>query len=151
MRGNTTLGTCLMTSKIDDEVGRLIGALEETGEIDRSGIAFMTEHSPQMLRAKSSRHEWGRHSTLIVRGPGVSGAGRGGHGSCLDSGHRSNPAEPCREHGAEYMLEGRFRSAFGWPADARSYVFLEHHDRNRLNAIRGERFKLIRSHTARSR
>ena len=48
------------TSKMDEEIGRLLGALEETGEIDRTVVVFMTDHGPSMHRAKFSLYEWAR-------------------------------------------------------------------------------------------
>ena len=64
------------TSKMDDEIGQLLGALDRTGEMDRTVVAYLTDHGPSMHRAKFSLYEWGTHSSLIMRGPGVSGSGR---------------------------------------------------------------------------
>ena len=136
------------TSKMDEEIGRLLGALEETGEIDRTVVAFMTDHGPSMHRAKFSLYEWGTHSTLIFRGPGVSGTGTVDTGlastvdvapTLLGLAGGSAPGT-CQGIDLSPRLAAR-------PADARRYVFSEHHDRNHLDAVRGERFKLIRNHT----
>ena len=136
------------TSKMDDEIGQLLGALERSGELDRTVIAFMTDHGPSMHRAKFSLYDWGTRSTLIFRGPGVSGSGRVdlGLASTVDiaptlmslAGGRA-PTE-CQGIDLGPRLASRSR-------DSRNYVFSEHNERNRLTAIRGERFKLIRNHT----
>ncbi|MEZ5395951.1 MAG: sulfatase-like hydrolase/transferase [Bryobacterales bacterium] len=47
------------TSKMDQEIGRLLAALERSGEIDRTVIAYMTDHGPSMHRAKFSLYDWG--------------------------------------------------------------------------------------------
>ena len=136
------------TSKMDEEIGRLLGALEETGEIDRTVVAFMTDHGPSMHRAKFSLYEWGTHSTLIFRGPGISGAGRvdAGLASTVDIAPSllglAGGAAPSTCQGID--LKPRLAAR---PADARRHVFSEHHERNHLDAVRGERFKLIRNHT----
>ena len=136
------------TSKMDQEIGRLLDALERSGEIDRTVVAFMTDHGPSMHRAKFSLYEWGTHSSLIFRGPGVSGSGRvdTGLASTVDiaptlmslAGGKA-PAD-CQGISLAPRLGGR-------SSDSRPYVFSEHHERNHLVAIRSERFKLIRNHT----
>ena len=136
------------TSKMDHEIGSLLGALERSGELDRTVVAFMTDHGPSMHRAKFSLYEWGTHSSLIVRGPGVSGSGRvdTGLASTVDiaptlmSLAGGTSPEACQGTDLSPRLGNR-------RGDARRYVFSEHHERNHLTAIRSERFKLIRNHT----
>ena len=136
------------TSKMDDEIGQLLRALERSGEMDRTVVAFMTDHGPSMHRAKFSLYEWGTHSSLIMRGPGVSGSGRVdlGLASTVDIAPTvmslAGGAAPSACQG--FDLEPRLAARDATP---RRYVFSEHHQQNHLSAVRGERFKLIRNHT----
>ena len=135
-------------SAMDREIGRLLGALERAGELERTVVVYLTDHGPSMHRAKFSLYEWGTHSSLIVRGPGVSGAGRvdTGLASTIDiaptllslAGGRA--PESCQ--GVDLLPRLTERGA-----TPRRFVFSEHNERNRLTAVRGERFKLIRNHT----
>ena len=129
------------TSKMDQEIGRLIEALERSGELDRTVIAYMTDHGPSMHRAKFSLYEWGLHSSLILRGPGVPGAGRvdDSLASTLDTA----PTLMALAGGeAPTQCQG-----FNLFDRLRTHVFAEHHERNELYSVRGERFKLIRNVT----
>lgn len=136
------------TSKMDQEIGRLVGALERTGELDRTVVAFLTDHGPSMHRAKFSLYEWGTHSSLILRGPGISGSGRvdSGLASTIDVAPTlmalaggSAPRE-CQGMSLAARLGDR-------PAESRSFVYSEHNESNQLTAVRGARYKLIRNHT----
>ncbi len=136
------------TSKMDDEIGQLLGALDRSGEADRTVIAFLTDHGPSLHRAKFSLYEWGTHSSLILRGPGVSGSGRVdlGLASTVDIAPTlmalagGSAPESCQGLDLSSRLAGR-------EGAGRRYVFSEHHERNHLSAVRGRRFKLIRNHT----
>lgn len=136
------------TSKMDEEIGHLLDALERSGEIDRTVVAFMTDHGPSMHRAKFSLYEWGTHSSLVFRGPGVSGSGRidTGLASTVDiaptlmSLAGGEAPSSCQGIDLEPRLAAR-------STDSRRFVFSEHHERNHLVAVRGDRFKLIRNHT----
>lgn len=136
------------TSKMDQEIGRLIAALERTGELDRTVIAFLTDHGPSMHRAKFSLYEWGTHSSLILRGPGISGAGRvdSGLASTIDIAPTlmalAGGAAPSECQGMSLAARLAARSA-----ESRSFVYSEHNERNHLTAVRGSRYKLIRNHT----
>ena len=136
------------TSKMDYEIGRLIAALERSGELDRTVVAFLTDHGPSLHRAKFSLYDWGTHSSLVVRGPGVSGSGRvdTGLASTIDVGPTllglAGGSAPSSCQGID--LGPRLAERDG---TARSLVFSEHHQDNHLTAVRGERFKLIRNHT----
>ena len=136
------------TSKMDDEIGQLLGALERSGEMDRTIVMFLTDHGPSMHRAKFTLYDWGTRSSLIVRGPGISGSGRADLdlASTVDIAPTlmglaggSVPAS-CQGTDLSPRLAGR-------PVEAQKYVFSEHHERNHLTAVRGRRFKLIRNHT----
>lgn len=136
------------TSKMDHEIGQLLGALEESGEIDRTVVAFMTDHGPSMHRAKFSLYDWGTRSSLIFRGPGVSGSGRVdlGLASTVDiaptimSLAGGTATDECEGIDLQPRLAAR-------GAVARPHVFSEHHENIHLTAVRGQRFKLIRNHT----
>ena len=136
------------TSKMDQEIGRLIGALERSGELDRTVVAFLTDHGPSMHRAKFSLYDWGTHSSLILRGPGVSGSDRvdTGLASTIDIAPTllalagGTIPDSCQGVDLSPRLSGR-------SSDSRRYVFSEHHQENHLTAIRDRRFKLIRNHT----
>ncbi len=136
------------TSKMDDEIGRLLAALERSQELDRTVVAFLTDHGPSMHRAKFSLYEWGTHSSLICRGPGVSGSGRidTGLASTVDIAPTllglAGGAAPASCQGVD--LSPRLAARSG---AARRFVFSGHWERNHLSAVRGERFKLIRNHT----
>ena len=72
-------GLCALlgeTSQMDTEVGALLQALEASRSLDNTIVAYCTDHGPSMHRAKFSLYEWGTHSALIFRGPGISGSGR---------------------------------------------------------------------------
>ncbi len=136
------------TSKMDAEIGILLAALERAGELDRTVVAYLTDHGPSMHRAKFSLYEWGTHSSLIFRGPGVSGSGRvdTGLASTVDVAPTllslAGGTAPSSCQGADLSprLAGRSRQG-------RKFVFSGHYERNHLTAVRGERFKLIRNHT----
>ena len=137
------------TSKMDHEIGQLLGALERSGEIDRTVVAFMTDHGPSMHRAKFSLYDWGTRSTLIFRGPGVAGSGRVdlGLASTVDIAPTllslAGGTAPDGCQGID--LKPRLADRGGKP---REQVFSEHHEGgNHLSAVRGRRFKLIRNHT----
>ncbi len=135
-------------SKMDDEIGQLIAALERSGELDRTVVAFLTDHGPSLHRAKFSLYDWGTHSSLVMRGPGVSGSGRvdTGLASTIDVGPTllglAGGSAPTSCQGID--LGPRLA---GQDSKPRSLVFSEHHENNHLTAVRGERFKLIRNHT----
>ncbi len=136
------------TSKMDSEIGRLLDALERSGEMDRTVIAFMTDHGPSMHRAKFSLYEWGTHSSLLVRGPGVSGSNRvdTGLASTVDIAQTvmtlAGGAAPNECEGMDLAPRLGDRDH-----TSRKYVFSEHNEQDHLTAVRGERFKLIRNHS----
>ncbi len=136
------------TSNMDAEIGQLLGVLERTGEMDRTVVAFLTDHGPSMHRAKFSLYDWGTRSSLILRGPGVSGGGRVDLdlASTIDIAPTlmslAGGSAPAGCQGIS--LAPRLADRKGEP---REYVFSEHHERNHLVAVRSDRFKLIRNHT----
>ena len=136
------------TSKMDSEIGRLLSVLETSGEMDRTVVAFMTDHGPSMHRAKFSLYDWGTHSSLILRGPGVSGSGRvdTGLASTIDAAPTlmalAGASAPDAVQGADLTPRLAGRSGVG-----HQYVFAEHNQDNHLAAVRDDRFKLIVNHT----
>ena len=133
---------------MDHEIGVLLGALQRSGELDRTVVAFLTDHGPSMHRAKFSLYEWGTHSSLLFRGPGVQGSGRVATGlaSTVDLAPTllalagGAAPESCQGVSLAPRLADR-------AAGSRRFVFAEHHEGNHLASVRGERFKLIRNHT----
>ncbi len=129
------------TSKMDQEIGVLLRALERTGELDRTVVAYMTDHGPSMHRAKFSLYEWGLHSSFILRGPGVAGSGRvdDSLASTIDAPATmmalAGGEAPPRRQGVN-LFDGR-----------RTHVYGQHHERNELYSVRDQRFKLIRNIT----
>ena len=129
------------TSKMDQEIGVLLRALERSGELDRTVIVYMTDHGPSMHRAKFSLYEWGLHSSFILRGPGVSGSGAVDEAlaSTVDAAPTlmalagGEAPEACQ---GLNLFERR-----------RTFVYGQHHERNELYSVRDERFKLIRNIT----
>ena len=65
---------------IDEGIGKIIAALEETGALDRTLIVFTSDHGDALgdhgMAYKSFFYEWGAHVPLIVAGPGVAQGGR---------------------------------------------------------------------------
>lgn len=136
------------TSKMDQEIGRLLRALESSGELDRTVVVYLTDHGPSMHRAKFSLYEWGLHSSFLFRGPGVSGSGRvdAGLASTIDLAPTltalAGGEVPPEVEG--YDLSARLA---GRPDERRRYVHAEHHERNEIYSVRNKRFKLIRNVT----
>lgn len=129
------------TSKMDQEFGRLLAALERSGELERTVIAYLTDHGPSMHRAKFSLYEWGLHSSLMLRGPGVSGAGR------VDDSLASTIDVPPTLMALAGGEATRACQGFNVFDRRRTHIYAEHHERNELYAVRDERFKLIRNVT----
>ena len=134
---------------MDQEIGRLLDALERSEEIDRTCRRLHDGSRTIDAQGEVLPIRMGEtHSSLIFRGPGVSGSGRvdTGLASTVDiaptlmslAGGKA-PAD-CQGISLAPRLGGR-------SSDSRPYVFSEHHERNHLVAIRSERFKLIRNHT----
>ncbi len=136
------------TSQMDWEIGKLLSALDESNALDNTIVAFCTDHGPSMHRAKFSLYEWGTHSAMIFRGPGVSGTRRvaGGLASTIDMAPTLmslvGGAAPSVCQGRDLNDRLSEKISGGW-----QYVFSEHHEGNELRAVRDERFKLIRNIT----
>lgn len=54
---------------LDDEVGKVMNALTETGKLDNTLVMFLGEQGPQMPFGKWTCYNYGQHSALIVRYP----------------------------------------------------------------------------------
>ena len=136
------------TSQMDTEIGALLQALEASRSLDNTIVAYCTDHGPSMHRAKFSLYEWGTHSALIFRGPGISGSGRvdDGLASTIDMAPTlislTGGAAPQTLQGHDLSERLSAKSAA-----SRQYVFSEHNERNLLRAVRDRRFKLIRNIT----
>jgi arylsulfatase A-like enzyme len=132
------------TSQMDWEIGRLLAAIERSGKMDDTVVAYCTDHGPSMHRAKFSLYEWGLHSSLLLRGPGVSGVAAVDERLCstIDLAPTlmglAGGAAPSASQGVDLLSR---------PGAVRRYVHAEHHQQNELRAVRDERFKLIRNLT----
>jgi choline-sulfatase len=62
-------------SQLDDEIGRILAAVEERGELERTLIIFTSDHGDMMgdlgMWAKSVPYEASTRVPLIVAGPGI--------------------------------------------------------------------------------
>ena len=69
--------------EVDDAVGRLINALEETGQIERTWIFFLTDngyqHGEHFLDKQLWPYEESARTPFVVRGPGVRAGTTNGH------------------------------------------------------------------------
>ena len=67
-------------SLIDEGIGKILGALEESGALERTLIVFTSDHGDALgdhgLAYKSAFYEPIAHIPLLVRGPGVTPGGR---------------------------------------------------------------------------
>ena len=54
---------------LDDEVGKVMAALNETGNLDNTLVIFLGEQGPQMPFGKWTCYNYGQHSALIARYP----------------------------------------------------------------------------------
>lgn len=67
-------------SLIDEGIGKILAALEETGQLDNTLIVFTSDHGDALgdhgLAYKSFYYECMAHVPLLVRGPGVARGGR---------------------------------------------------------------------------
>ncbi len=130
------------TSKMDQEVGALLAALQRQNELDRTLVIFCTDHGPSMHRAKFSLYDWGVRSSLILHGPGLpSGTVDNRLASTIDI-----PATVMRAAGGKAPSRCQSVDLFGG-GPQRRYVHFEHHERNNLRGVRDGRYKLIRNLT----
>ncbi|SEW27373.1 sulfatase family protein [Halobacterium jilantaiense] len=65
-----------MVAAIDDAVGRIVDALDDSGLRDDTLVLFTTEHGIAFPRAKGSCYDGGIEAALVARLPGVVDAGR---------------------------------------------------------------------------
>lgn len=55
----------------DGQLGDVLRAVEEAGELDNTLIVFMGDHGPPYHRGKMSLHQFGLHVPFAIAGPGV--------------------------------------------------------------------------------
>ena len=136
------------TSQMDWEIGQLLSAIDALGEMDNTIVAYCTDHGPSMHRAKFSLYDWGTHSSLIFRGPGIKGSGRIAKGlaSTIDIAPTlmslAGGSAPSNCQGQNLMDRLTNQNQNGW-----QYVYTQHHERNEMRAVRSDRFKLIHNIT----
>jgi len=56
-------------SRVDQGVGRLMGALKSTGHLDDTLVLFLSDNGPPFPGAKTNLYDSGTHLPLIVRSP----------------------------------------------------------------------------------
>ena len=56
--------------QLDDGMGRILSALEETGQADNTLVIYTTDHGMGLPMHKSSLHDGGLEVSLIIRAPG---------------------------------------------------------------------------------
>ena len=136
------------TSQMDWEIGQLLSEIDSSRSMDNTIVAYCTDHGPSMHRAKFSLYDWGTHSSLIFRGPGIVGSGRVDTGlastidiapTLMNLAGKSAPAT-CQGRNLSDRLAGKGNS--GW-----EYVYTQHHEGNEMRAVRSEHFKLIHNVT----
>ncbi len=133
---------------MDEEVGRILGALEEDGLVEETIIFFFSDHGSGLPRAKRWVYDSGLHVPLIVRFPHAERAGSVDERmiSFVDFAPTvlSLTGVPIPEyfHGRAFLGPGAHES--------RAYV---HAARDRMDpatetrrAVRDERFKYIRNY-----
>ena len=68
---------CASSTAIDDQVGEMLEALEERGQLDNTYIIFSSDHGEMLgdhgLFTKTFAYESSLHVPLLVAGPGISG------------------------------------------------------------------------------
>jgi arylsulfatase A-like enzyme len=130
----------------DWQIGRILTALREAGELDRTILCFLTDHGISHVRHKQFLYDGGTHVPLIIAGPGI------------DSGRvRTDLIEHIDLAATSLALAGIPipASMQGRDVLARDYVPRRHvfaaRDRadeteDRMRSVRTERFKFIRNH-----
>jgi len=134
-----------MISQMDDQVGRLLDALDETGQAENTLVVFASDHGLALgshgLFGKQSLYEHSMRAPLILRGPGVLA---GQSSDALVYLHDFFPTV-CSLVGIETPsnLDGRDLTALfdGTPEDWRDEIFLTYSKWQR--ALCTERWKLI--------
>jgi len=132
---------------VDEAVGQIVNALEQTGLAQNTLFIFTTDHGIAMPRAKGTCYDPGVEAALIVHLPGR--FARGAHRAELLSNVDLLPTlldlagAPLPEglHGRSFLplLLGR-------PYTARDHIFLEmtwHDKYNPMRAVRTDRYKYI--------
>ncbi len=68
---------CAAIELIDDQIGQILDALEQTGQADNTFIVFASDHGEMLgdhgMFTKSVMYEPSMHVPLIVAGPGIDG------------------------------------------------------------------------------
>ncbi len=135
-----------MITHLDDQVGRILSALEASGHADRTIVIFTADHGLAMgshgLLGKQSVYEHSMGCPLVVAGPGVPPADSS---SALTYLYDLFPTI-CDVTGTDVPdgVEGEsLRPVYaGEQATVRDSLFVTYE--NKMRAVRDERYKLIR-------
>ena len=143
-----------LVKRVDDAVGQLLSALEETGFSRNTLVIFTTDHGIAMPRAKGTCYDPGINVALLMRLPGHIESGT----VCTDLLSNVDYLPTLIEIAGGNppdQIEGKsFLSLLtGDDYEKRTHIFCEMswHDRyNPMRAVRTERFKYIRNFGDRS-
>ena len=142
--------------EMDARVGRILSAIDEAGLCDSTLVVFTTEHGPAVARAKHTTYDSGLRTALLLRLPGVIGAGS--TVKRLSSNVDLLPTltdlcglpAPAGIHGVSWApyLAGRHDAAprelafseFNWGRRSGRWYYTP------SRAVRGARYKLLRSY-----
>jgi arylsulfatase A-like enzyme len=129
----------------DKQVGAVIERLEKEGILDRTIVAFMTDHGVSHARGKQFLYDEGIHVPLVIRGPGVP---RGVVRDDLVS-HIDLAATTLAKAGVPIPSTMQARDLFSPAGTDRDAVFSAR-DRcdetvENLRSVRTQRFKYIRN------
>lgn len=129
----------------DWEVGEIVQALEDAGELDNTIVVFLTDHGISHVRNKQFLYEGGIHIPLVMRGPGIP---RGAV--------REDPIEHIDLAATSLALAGlpvpewmQARNVLAPGYEPRRYVYATR-DRmdetvDRIRAVRSDRYKYLRN------
>ena len=138
-------------NRLDSQVGDLIGALRNSGKLDKTLIIYLGDHGADMLRGKRTSYEGGIRIPLIVSWPGrlQNGVVKEELVSTLDlmpTILAAAEAKPVSELAGKSLLPLLDGQELEW----RKYLFTEYHTHSAHNyfpqrTIRDYRFKLIQN------
>lgn len=135
---------------LDDEVGKVMKTLEETGKLDNTIVIFLGEQGPQIPYGKWTCYRYGQHSAFIARYPSKINAGTTSdaivqYEDILPSMIEIAGGEPIRELDGKSCLD----VLFGEKAEHREWAYGIHNNipagkvSYPIRSIQDKRYKLI--------